>query len=74
MAVVFAELGWRKVVGWSVGDRLNAGLSGEALRRALARRRPGPRLPFHRLALAGAGGITSVSTESGQPHVVMRVL
>jgi hypothetical protein len=57
-----------------VGDRLDAGLSGEALRRALAGRRPGPGLLFHRLALAGAGGITSVSTESGQAQVVMRVL
>src|SRR2546428_12286039 len=44
--VVILDLFSRKVVGWSVGDRLDAELSGEALRRALARRRPGPGLVF----------------------------
>jgi len=38
--VVVIDLFSRKVVGWTVGDRLDAGLSTEALRRALARRRP----------------------------------
>ncbi len=37
----------RKVVGWSLGDRLDADLSGEALRRAIARRQPEPGLLFH---------------------------
>jgi putative transposase len=45
--VVILDLFSRKVVGWSVGDRLDAELSGEALRRALARRRPEPGLLFH---------------------------
>jgi putative transposase len=45
--VVILDLFSRKVVGWSVGDRLDADLSGEALRRALARRQPPPRLIFH---------------------------
>jgi transposase InsO family protein len=38
--VVFIDLFSRKVVGWALGDRLDADLSGEALQRALARRRP----------------------------------
>jgi putative transposase len=45
--VVILDLLSRKVVGWSLGDHLDADLSGEALRRALARRRPGPGLIFH---------------------------
>ncbi len=45
--VVILDLFSRKVVGWSVGDRLDAELSGEALRGALARRQPGPGLLFH---------------------------
>ena len=45
--VVILDLFSRKVVGWSVGDRLDADLSGEALQRALARRQPGPGLLFH---------------------------
>lgn len=45
--VVIIDLFSRKVVGWSLGDRLDAELSGEALRRALARRRPAPGLIFH---------------------------
>lgn len=45
--VVILDLFSRKVVGWSVGDRLDADLSGEALRRALARRQPRPGLLFH---------------------------
>jgi putative transposase len=44
---VILDLYSRKVVGWSVGERLDAELSGEALRRALARRRPPPGLIFH---------------------------
>ena len=45
--VVIIDLFSRKVVGWSLGDRLDAALSGEALRRALARRDPPPGLIFH---------------------------
>jgi putative transposase len=45
--VVFIDLFSRKVVGWALGDRLDADLSGEALQRALARRRPGPGLICH---------------------------
>ena len=45
--VAIIDLFSRKVVGWSLGDRLDAELSGEALHRALARRSPGPGLIFH---------------------------
>jgi putative transposase len=45
--VVIIDLYSRKVVGWSLADRLDAELSGEALRRALARRCPGRGLIFH---------------------------
>lgn len=45
--VAIIDLYSRRVVGWSLGDHLDAELSGEALRRALARRRPGPGLIFH---------------------------
>ena len=45
--VVIIDLYSRKVVGWSLADRLDAELSGGALRRALARRRPGRGLIFH---------------------------
>jgi transposase InsO family protein len=45
--VAIIDLFSRKVVGWSLGDRLDADLSGEALRRALARRNPPPGLIFH---------------------------
>jgi transposase InsO family protein len=33
--------------GWSLGDRLDAELSTEALRRAIMRRQPGPGLLYH---------------------------
>jgi transposase InsO family protein len=71
--VVVLDLFSRKVVGWSVGNRLDAELSAEALRRALARRRPGPGLLFHsdrgiefaantfRAQLAHAGAVQSMS-------------
>jgi len=36
--VVSIDLFSRKVVGWTVGDRLDASLSTQALRRAFARR------------------------------------
>jgi len=45
--VVILDVFSRSVVGWAVGDRLDADLSGEALRRAVARRRPPPGLIFH---------------------------
>jgi transposase InsO family protein len=45
--VVIIDLYSRKVVGWSVGDKLDAELSGEALRRALGKRRPAAGLVFH---------------------------
>jgi putative transposase len=45
--VAIIDLFSRKVVGWSLGDRLDAELFGEALRRALARRNPPPALIFH---------------------------
>jgi transposase InsO family protein len=45
--VVILDLFSRKVVGWSVGDHVDAELSGEALRRAIARRQPAPGLLFH---------------------------
>jgi transposase InsO family protein len=71
--VVIIDLYSRRVVGWSVGDRLDAELSGEALRRALARRRPPPGLIFHsdrgiefaalsfRRRLVAAGALQSMS-------------
>ena len=71
--VVVIDLFSRKVVGWTVGDRLDAALSSEALRRALARRSPAPGFVFHsdrgvefaaaqfRTPLAGAGGVQSMS-------------
>jgi transposase InsO family protein len=71
--VVVIDLFSRKVVGWTVGDRLDAGLSTEALRRAFARRQPAPGLVFHsdrgvefaaqqfRAPLAAAGGLQSMS-------------
>jgi transposase InsO family protein len=45
--VVIIDLFARKAVGWSLGDRLDAEMSGEALRRAIARRQPRPGLIFH---------------------------
>ena len=45
--VVILDLFSRRVVGWSLGDRLDAELSGEALRRALVARQPEPGLLFH---------------------------
>ena len=45
--VVILDLFSRKVVGWSLGDRLDADLSTEALRRAISRRQPGVGLLFH---------------------------
>ena len=71
--VAIIDLFSRKVVGWSVGDRLDAELSGEALRRALARRQPtaradlplGPRLGVRSYELprllAEAGALQSMS-------------
>lgn len=44
---VIIDLYSRKVVGWAMADRLDAELSGTALRRALASRRPGAGLTFH---------------------------
>jgi transposase InsO family protein len=45
--VVVIDLFSRKVVGWAVGDDLNAELSREAFRRAVAKRSPPPGLIFH---------------------------
>jgi transposase InsO family protein len=71
--VVILDLFSRKVVGWSLADRLDAELSGEALRRAVARRQPLPGLVFHsdrgsefaaqafRDQLARIGGVQSMS-------------
>jgi transposase InsO family protein len=71
--VVILDLFSRKVVGWSLGDRLDAGLSGEALQKALARRQPPPGIIFHsdrgvefaakdfRALLVRAGAIQSMS-------------
>ena len=71
--VVIIDLFSRKVVGWTVGDRLDAGLSTDALHRAFARRHPAPGLIFHsdrgvefaaerfRAPLARAGGLQSMS-------------
>src|SRR3989475_3503116 len=76
--VVVIDLFSRKVVGWTVGDRLDAGLSTEALQRALARRRPAPGLIFHsdrgvefaaerfRTPLAHAGGMVRTSLASSE--------
>ena len=44
---VSSDLFSRKVVGWALGDRLDAELSCETLRRALARRNPPRDLIFH---------------------------
>jgi len=71
--VVVLDLFSRKVVGWSLGDGLDAELSAEALRRALAARRPPAGLIFHsdrgaefaarsfRDLLARAGAVQSMS-------------
>ena len=71
--VVIIDLFSRKVVGWTVGDHLDAGLSSEALQRALVRRNPPPGLIFHsdrgvefaaerfRTPLANAHAIQSMS-------------
>jgi transposase InsO family protein len=71
--VVILDVYSRKVVGWSVGDRLDAELSSEALRRALARRCSRAGLIFHsdrgsefaagafRRQLGEAGAIQSMS-------------
>ena len=71
--VVILDLFSRKVVGWSLGDRLDAGLSSEALQRALTRRQPPPGLIFHsdrgvefaaqefRALLVQAGAVQSMS-------------
>ncbi len=71
--VVILDLFSRKVVGWSFGSRLDAELSGEALRRAIARRQPAPGLLFHsdrgsefaaasfRAILAQVGAVQSMS-------------
>jgi putative transposase len=71
--VAVIDLFSRKVVGWSLGDRLDADLAGEAFQRALARRSPAPGLIFHsdrgsefaaagfRKLLAGAGALQSMS-------------
>ena len=45
--VAVIDLYARKVVGWCVGDTLDSALSAEALRRAIARRRPSQGLVFH---------------------------
>jgi transposase InsO family protein len=47
LLVVILDLFSRKVVGWSIGDRLDAELSGDALRSAIGRRQPRPGLIFH---------------------------
>jgi putative transposase len=71
--VVIIDLFSRKVVGWQLGDHLDAELSGEALRKALARRSPPLGLLFHsdrgiefaaksfRALLAQAGAVQSMS-------------
>lgn len=48
--VVILDLFSRKLVGWAVGDRFDAELSGLALWRALGRRRPRPGLIFSEFA------------------------
>jgi transposase InsO family protein len=70
---VIIDLFSRKVVGWQLGDYLDAELSGEALRKALARRCPAPGLLFHsdrgiefaaksfRALLTQAGAVQSMS-------------
>ena len=65
--VVIIDLFSRKVVGWSLSDRLDAELSGEALRRALARRDPGAGLIFHsdRGSEFAAGSFRKLLTEAG---------
>lgn len=45
--VAIIDLFSRKVVGWALGDSLDADLSAEALRRALAKRQPPSGLVFH---------------------------
>lgn len=45
--VAIIDLFSRKVVGWALGDHLDADLSAEALRRALVKRQPAPGLVFH---------------------------
>src|SRR3954470_8538359 len=57
----------RKVVGWSLGDKLDADLSAEALRRAVTARRPEPGLIFHsdRGSEFAAGSFRDVLTRAG---------
>jgi len=45
--VAIIDLFSRKVVGWALGDHLDADLSAEALRKALVKRQPAPGLVFH---------------------------
>jgi len=45
--VAVIDLYSRKVVGWCVGDTLDSALAAEALRRAIASRRPSQGLVFH---------------------------
>jgi len=71
--VVIIDLFSRKVVGWQLGNHLDAELSGQALRKALARRSPRPGLLFHsdrgiefaaksfQALLAQAGAVQSMS-------------
>lgn len=65
--VVVLDLFSRKVVGWSLGDRLDADLSAEALRRAVTARRPKPGLIFHsdRGSEFAAGSFRDVLTRAG---------
>jgi transposase InsO family protein len=70
---IVLDLFSRKVVGWHLSDRLDPNLSGEALRRALAKRCPPPGLIFHsdrgsefaagsfRKLLAAAAAVQSMS-------------
>jgi putative transposase len=44
---VIIDLFSRRVVGWSLGDRMTADLVCSALDRAVAERQPGPGLVFH---------------------------
>ena len=44
---VIIDLYSRKIVGWSLGDQRNIGLTLRAMQSALRRRRPGPGLIFH---------------------------
>jgi putative transposase len=71
---VVIDLFSRKVIGWSLDNRLDAELSCEALRRALTKRRPPPGLIFHsdRGSEFAAGSFRKLLTAVGATQSMSR--